>query len=92
MPFLTILCQERDAVWYTSVSIALATFIGILAYHSFQQLRHTKLWKMVPKLNVKCNKLNTTQAVNNPAVNVADFSRLRESLLEDLPQPNYGAF
>ena len=78
---------NQYAVWCTSVSIALATFIGILAYHSFQQLRSTKLWKMVPKLNLKRNKLNTTQTVNNPAVNVADFSRLRESLLEDLPQP-----
>ena len=35
----------------TSVSIALVTFIGILAYHIFQQLRHTKLWKKVPDLN-----------------------------------------
>ena len=26
------------------------------------------------------------------AVNVADFSQLRESLLEDLPQPKNGAF
>ena len=41
------------AVGYTSVSIALATFIGILAYHIFQQLRNTKVWKKVPKLNMK---------------------------------------
>ena len=41
------------AVGYTSVSIAFATFIGILVYHIFQQLRHTKLWKKVPKLNLK---------------------------------------
>ena len=60
------------AVWYTSVSIAFATFIGILAYHIFQQLRHTKLWKKVPKLNMKLRfkklktklnkKLSTKQA------------------------------
>ena len=37
------------AIGYTSVSIAYATFIGILAYHIFQQLRQTKLWKKVPK-------------------------------------------
>ena len=57
------------AVGYTSVSIALITFIGILAYHIFQQVRHTKLWKKVPKLNLKFNKLNIKlnikQAVKN---------------------------
>ena len=83
------------AVGYTSVSIAIATFIGILVYHTFQQLRHTKLWKKVPKLNLKFNGRNIMQAVNKPADNLAaeaDFSRLREPLLEDLPPPNYGAF
>ena len=53
------------AVGYTSVSIALITFISILAYHIFQQLRQTKLWKKVPKLKLKFNKLNIKQAVNN---------------------------
>ena len=83
------------AVGYTSVSITLATFIGILAYHIFQQLRSTKLWKKVPKLNLKSNRQNVKQAANKPADNLeveTDFSRLREPLLEDLPQPNYGAF
>ena len=56
---------DQRAVGYTSVSIALATFIGILAYHIFQQLKHTKLWKKVPKLNLKFKKLNTKQTVNN---------------------------
>ena len=42
------------AVGCTSVSIALVTFIGILAYHIFQ---HTSLRKKVPKLNLKL-KLN----------------------------------
>ena len=59
-------CPEEDqlAVGYTSVSIALATFIGILTYHIFQQVRHTKLWKKVPKLNLKFNKV-IKQAVND---------------------------
>ena len=86
---------NQYAVWCTSVSIALATFIGILAYQTFQQLRSTKLWKKVPKLNLKFNRQNVKQAVKEPADNLAvetDFSRLREPLLEDLPQPNYGAF
>ena len=82
------------AVGYTSVSIAFVTFIGILAYHIFQQVRHTKLWRKVPKLKLK---LNFNQAVNvprNPANNLMedeDYNQLRESLLEDQPRSNYGA-
>ena len=98
-----ISCSERPqlvqgnqlAVGYTSVSIALVTFIGILAYHIFQQLRHTKLWKKVPKLNLKFNRPNIVQAVNEPvdtSAAEANYSQLREPLLEDLSQPNYGAF
>ena len=83
------------AVGHTSVSIALATFICILVYHIFQQLRQANLWKKVPKLIRKFNRQNVKQAVNEPADNLAekvDFRRLSEPLLEDLPQPNYGAF
>ena len=53
--------RENQSAWYISVSIAFVTFIGILAYHIFQQLRHTKLWKTVPKLNLKFNKLSIKQ-------------------------------
>ena len=87
--------RNQLPVGYTSVSIALATSIGILTYHIFQQLRHTKLWRKVPKLNLKFNRPIIVQVANEPADNLpaeADFSRFRESLLEDLPQPNYGAF
>ena len=76
---------SQDAVWCTSVFIAFVTFIAILAYHIFQQLKHTKLWKKAPKLNLKFNRPDITQVVNNP------FSRLRESLLEELSQTNYGS-
>ena len=55
------------AVGYTSVSIALVTFIGILTYHIFQQLRHTKLSRKVPKLNLKFNRPNIVQVANEPA-------------------------
>ena len=82
------------AVGYTSVSIALVTFIGILTYHIFQQLRSTKLWKKVPKLEMKFNSDQAVNAPQNPANNVTEvgsFNQLREPLLEDLPQPNYGA-
>ena len=76
---------NQDAVWCTSVLIAFITFITILAYHIFQQLKHTKMWKKAPKLNLKFNRPNTMQVVNDP------FSRFRESLLEEMPRPNYGS-
>ena len=85
------------AVGYTSVIIALAMFIGILAYHIFQEVRHTKLWKKMPKLNLKFNKLNTKQVVNNlnnplndPAESV-NLDQLREPWLEDLLQPTHSS-
>ena len=86
------------AVGYTSVSIALATFVGILAYHIFQQLRHTKLWKKVPKLNLKFKKPSTKNAVDNAniptnsPIESTNFDQLRESLLEDLPPPSHSVF
>ena len=40
-------------VGYIFVSIVFATFIGILAYQTFQQLRSTKMWKKVLELNLK---------------------------------------
>ena len=74
------------AVGYTSVTIALVTFIGILVYHIFQQVRDTKLWKKIPKPNMD---LNEDHAVANlvciPKV-IEDFSQFREPLLEDPPK------
>ena len=79
----------------TSVSIAMVTFVGILAYHIFQQLRHTKLWKKMPKLNLKIKKLKIKQAENcmdNFAEDITEsgeFDELREPLLDDLSQPTH---
>ena len=56
---------DQLAVGHTSGSIALITFIGILTYHIFQQLKNTKLWEKVPKLNPKFKSLNIKQAVND---------------------------
>ena len=92
------------AVGYTSVSIALVTFIGILAYHVFQQLGRTKLWKKVPKLNLrefkKLNKkLNKKLGTKQPEENLnnltnditetAKLDQLREPLIDDPPQPTH---
>ena len=82
---------DQLAVGYTSVSIALVTFIGILAYHVFQQLRQTKLWKKMPELKLELKKLNMKEAEENPNNNfkVAEFDKLREPLLEDLLPPTH---
>ena len=99
---LTMLCAvtyhvklsggDQLAVGYTSVSIALATFIGILAYHIFQQLRQTKLWKKVPKVNLKFKKLNTKQKVDNHINDQSvEMNQLREPWLEDLLQPTHSS-
>ena len=77
---------NQHAVWYTSVSIALLSFVAILAYHIFQQVRHTKLHK----------NINNPQDVNNSesltikaVIEVAQFDELHEPLLEDEPQPHH---
>ena len=81
------------AVWYTSVSIAFGTFVLIFAYQIFQYLRHTKLWQKIPTLNLEFNRPQiVNEPADNPTLKVADYSKLREPLLEDLPPSNYGAF
>ena len=89
---------NQHAVWYTSVSIALLSFIAILAYHIFQQVRHTKLCKNIPKPNNKQNfndsqDVNNSESVTNKAsvtvTEVAHFDELREPLLEDEAHPHH---
>ena len=81
------------AAGYISVSIALTTFIGILAYHIFQQLRNTQLWKNMPKLNLRFKKPNTKQnrPINDPTESLS-LDQLREPWLEDLLQPTHSSF
>ena len=92
--YVKLLKGNQLAVGYTSVTIAFVTFIGILAYHMSQQLRHTKLWKKMPKLNMKFKKLNTKKAVNNsvndPTESV-NLGQLREPWLEELLQPTHSS-
>ena len=85
--------QVKRVVGYTSVSIAAITFIGILAYHIVQQLKHTKLWKKMPKLKLELKQLNTKQTEdnlnnlnNNPKV--PDDAEFREPWLEVI-QPTH---
>ena len=88
---------KQLAVGYTSVTIAFITFIVILAYHIFQQVKHTKLCK---KLKLTDKKMSFQQDANNDRTSVAvanspeveGFTRLREPLLEDEPEHNYHTF
>ena len=75
--------------------------VDILAYHIFWQVRHTKLGKKMPKLNMKLrfkklnNKLNTKEAeekldnLTNDTTESGRFNQLREPLLDDPPQPTH---
>ena len=90
---------SQHAIEYTSLSIAFITFTGILGYHIFQQLRHTTVWRKVPKLNVHLlKKTNTKEAVNELNNRIDDLPRsgnldqLREPWLEDLLQPTHSSF
>ena len=98
--FVTHSGGNQHAVWRTSVSIAFITFIVILAYHIFQQLRHTKLCMKVPKLKLTDKKVSFQQDANDNPTSVAaandleveHFTRLREPLLEDEPENHYHTF
>ena len=87
---------NQYAVWYTSVSIALITFLGILTYHIFQQVKNTKLCKKVPNLTLTGEHFNDTKDVNESEsptdrsiVTVTEVAELREPLLEDETQPDH---
>ena len=81
------------AVGYASITIALTKFIAILAYHICQQLRHTKRWKKIQKLNLQLKKWSTKEKIEDDLINhsmVEDsVNQLREPLLDDLPQPTH---
>ena len=91
--YVKLLKGNKLAVGYTSFTIALVTFIGILAYHIFQQLRQTTLWKKMPKLSLEFKKLKLNKEeinTDNPINNLTDsvnLDQLREPWLEDLLQP-----
>lgn len=44
---------SKVVVTYTSVTIALATFIGILLYHTYKQIRKWKVWR---KLSIRLHR------------------------------------
>ena len=97
--YVNISGGNQQAIEYTSLSIAFITFMGILFYHIFQQLRHTVVWKKVPKLNVNLLKKTNTKAAATELNNRMDSStglrnldQLRESWLEDLLQPTHSSF
>ena len=91
---------DITTVVYTSVSIALVTFAGIVSYHAYIALSHSKF---VCRIVQRCKKkiLHTdndvyasdsvsesTVVIRSPGPRAPDrvsFSDLRESLLDDFP-------
>ena len=91
-----ILKSKQACSWlHLCHPIALVTFIGIPAYHIFQQLRHIKLWKKMPKLNLNFKNReavdNQNNSINGPTESVS-LNQLRKPWLEDLLQPTHSSF
>ena len=87
--------QKRSQLILSSISagIAFVTFIGILLYHSYLQLKKTSLWKetvipytlkMVPSKGENKIRLSNSKPVDHTApVITSTIVELREPLLED---------
>ena len=83
---------SQAAVAYTSLSIAFATFIGIVIYHVYLQLGNTKRWKsMSMKLldtshvftrNEYSSTVNNNEPISAPVT--TSTLELREPLLDDV--------
>ena len=79
---------DQAAVFYTSVSIAFATFIGIVIYHVCQRIMDTRVWRnLVRKVHNIRQPCDVEMEVVPPAprppptVSVVDLAVLREPLL-----------
>ena len=86
---------NQNAVTFTSVGIAFATFTGIVIYHSVQQLKDTKLWRRlclrqdpvrVPLTDVCSGSEDPPDYVlmplSAPTQTVIDMRELREPCME----------
>ena len=79
---------NQNDVTFTSVGIASATFIGIVIYHSIQQLKGTRLWRRVsvPKTDVASGPDDPPDRVfvsgSAPTQTVVDLHLLREPCME----------
>ena len=73
---------NQNAVIFTSVGVAFATFVGIIVYHTVKQMKDTRLWRRVmkPALSVK------TQRHDAPQQEV-DRERGADSSLSSLSTP-----
>ena len=73
--------SNQNAVSFTSISIALATFIGIVIYHSVQQIKEAPQWwrRVCPLQGDNYDPLPPTDKDSNPArtrqASLADSSR-----------------
>ena len=85
---------NQNAATFTSVSIAFATFTGIVIYHSVQQIKDTRLWRRlrqrpvyvrVPLTDVNSGPEDPPDCVfmsgSAPTCTVVDMRELRESCM-----------
>ena len=85
---------NQNAVTFTSVGIAFATFTGIVIYHSAQQIKGTKLWRTwrqrlayvtVPRTDVDSGPEDPPDRVflsgSAPTQTVVDTRELREACM-----------
>ena len=86
---------NQNAVTFTSVGIAFATFTGIVIYHSVQQIKDTRLWKRVRQrpVYVRVPLTDVVSAPEDPpdrvfmsrsapTCTVVDMRELREACME----------
>ena len=59
---------NQNAVTFTSVSVAFATFVGIVIYHSAQQIKHSpQLWRRIFPRNSSYEPFPQVLAINDTA-------------------------
>ena len=69
---VTLVGGNQTAVTFTSVSIAYATFVGIIFYHAYEQIKTTMLWSRLTKKGLQySHKMcpNTKQDISNSGSN-----------------------
>lgn len=77
---------NQAAVTYTSISITFISFIGVLIYHSYTQLRESPVWKLCIKENHREIVESAHERYRRPetaTVSEVNFTELREPLMGD---------
>ena len=77
---------NQAAVTYTSISVTFILFIGVLIYHSYTQLRESRIWRLCIKEQQRVPIETAHERYRQPesaTVSVLNFTELREPLMGD---------